>query len=176
MKGDDDILLVRRIKQGDEEAFNRIFDKYRNPVYSVCYRFVRNDADAREITQDVFIKIFRNIKKYNEKAKFFTWLYRIAVNTCISFKRRRKDHLSFDDSIGGSIAAKDLHEQIVVRKVIEEALMKIPDRQRIALVLKHYEGYTYKEIGEIMGITTGAAKANHFQAVLKLRVFLKGLL
>ena len=177
MKGDDDIILVRNVKQGDEDSFNRLFDKYRMPVYSICYRFIRNDADAREIVQDVFIKIYRNIKKFNEKAKFFTWLYRITINTCISFQRRQKRHFQFDESISEQYAdPESLHDRIITRKIIEDALMKLPGRQRMALILKHFQGHTFREIGESMGISTGAAKANHYQAMLKLREYLKGLL
>src|SRR4030042_5260868 len=118
MKGYDDVILVHDIKQGDEQAFNRLFDKYRVPVYSICYRFIRNEADAREITQDVFIKIYRNISKYNERAKFFTWLYRIAVKPCISYKRRQKRHIPYDESIGEQqIDPESMRDKIIARKL-----------------------------------------------------------
>ncbi|MCK4941896.1 sigma-70 family RNA polymerase sigma factor [candidate division WOR-3 bacterium] len=88
MSGNEDAHLVKAFKKGDEEAFDRIFEIYRVPIYSICYRFTRNDADARDLTQEVFIKVYRNLKNFNERSKLFTWVYRITVNTCISFKRR----------------------------------------------------------------------------------------
>jgi len=92
MNGDEDMLLVREFKNGNTNVFDRLFEKYQVSLYSICYRFTRNDSDARELDQDIFIKVYRNLKKFNEKSKFFTWLYRIAVNTCLSFKRKQKHH------------------------------------------------------------------------------------
>lgn len=170
MNGQEDANLVRAFKGGDEDAFDRIFDKYHVPIYSICYRFTRNEADARELTQDVFIKVYRNLRKFNERSKFFTWVYRIAVNTCISFKRRNRKLLPLletepkRDPVGQSVRLK---------VAIDDALKKLPDRQRMAFILRHYQGYTFDEIAEIMNITTGAAKANHYQAVRKLRSYLE---
>ncbi len=164
----DDISLVKRYKNGDEDAFDLLFEKYQQPIYSICYRFVRNEDDARELTQDVFIKIYRNLKKFNGKSKFFTWIYRITVNTCISFKRKFHQAIEFDDSTSHSI-----ERNLMLKKAIDDALAKLPKRQRAAFILRHFEGYTFEEIGEIMEISTGAAKANHFQAIKRLRVLLK---
>ncbi|MGB9719985.1 MAG: RNA polymerase sigma factor [bacterium] len=168
MNDDSDLSLVRRYKDGEEKAFDALFEKYQQPVYSICYRYVRNDADARELTQDIFIKIYRNLKKFNEKSKFFTWAYRIAVNTCISFKRRSRNEIVLDSSM-----SNPSERNLILKKAIDDALAKLPGRQKMAFILRYYEGYTFDEIGEIMGISSGAAKANHFQAISKLRVFLK---
>ncbi len=165
---DDDSLLIKRYKEGDEDAFDSLFEKYHQPIYSICYRFVRNEEDAKEITQDVFLRIYRNLKKFNEKSKFFTWVYRITVNTCISFKR--KFHST--EELDGSFPAQQ-ERNIALKKAIDDAMAKLPERQRMTFILRHYEGYTFDEIGEIMDITTGAAKANHFQAIKKLRIMLK---
>jgi RNA polymerase sigma-70 factor (ECF subfamily) len=164
----DDLSLVERYKNGDEKAFDELFERYKEAIYSVCYRFVRNEEDARDLTQDTFIKIYRNIKNFNGKSKFFTWIYRIAVNTCISFRRKSRNEEEFNNSI-----SKEPERNIPLKKAIDDALSKLPSRQRMTFILRHYEGYTFEEISEIMGISTGAAKANHFQAVKKLRIYLK---
>jgi|UniRef100_A0A7V3VUK8 RNA polymerase sigma-70 factor (ECF subfamily) len=164
----DDLSLVERYKNGDEKAFDELFERYKEAIYSVCYRFVRNEEDARDLTQDTFIKIYRNIKSFNGKSKFFTWIYRIAVNTCISFRRKSRNEEEFNNSI-----SKEPERNIPLKKAIDDALSKLPSRQRMTFILRHYEGYTFEEISEIMGISTGAAKANHFQAVKKLRIYLK---
>ena len=178
---DDDILDVRNLKSGSEAAFDRLFDRYKISLYKICYRYARNDADALELTQDIFIKVYRNIRKFNEKAKFFTWLYRIAVNTCISFKRRHRveveeveiDSAGEEQSVHGAPAVQNMHERVRMKMAIDSALSKVPERQRLTFILHHYEGYKFVEIWPIMGITTGAAKANYHQAVKKLRLHLR---
>jgi RNA polymerase sigma factor (sigma-70 family) len=166
----EDKNLVERFKSGDEESFDRIYEKYKVPVYSICYRYTRNGADACELMQDVFIKIYRNLDRFNERSKLFTWIYRITANTCISFKRReRKDETPLpvcpkSDPVG---------EKVIMKVAIDNAVQKLPPRQRMAFILRNYDGYTFEEIGVMMGITTGAAKANHHQAVKKMRVYLK---
>jgi RNA polymerase sigma-70 factor (ECF subfamily) len=170
MNGDEDHILVKEFKGGNEKAFDRIFEKYRVSLYSICYRFTRNEADARELTQDIFIKVYNNLKKFNEKSKLFTWVYRITVNTCISFKRRQKlPELHYDPLP----AAQSIGKRVRMKIAIDDALIKLPKRQRMSFILHHYEGYTFEEIGGIMGITTGAAKANHHHAIKKLRILLK---
>jgi RNA polymerase sigma-70 factor (ECF subfamily) len=173
VNGQEDEHLVRSFKQGNEDAFDRIFEKYHVQIYSICYRYTRNEADARDLTQEVFIKVYRNLAKFRMRAKLFTWLYRITVNTCLSFKRRER---RFDPLPEALPDDKPLGQRVMLKEAIGEALRKLPERQRITFILRHYEGYTFSEIGEIMGITSGAAKANHYHAIRKLRIYLKGWL
>jgi RNA polymerase sigma-70 factor (ECF subfamily) len=169
MNGDEDSILVRQFKGGDEKSFDRLYDKYHLSLYTLCYRFVRNESDARELVQDVFIKIYRNLAKFNERSKFFTWAYRIAVNTCISFKRAHKVRMR---ELSEKQSSLSMDKRIHMKIAIDDALSKVPKRQRMCFLLHHYEGYTFSEIGVIMSITTGAAKANHHHAVRKLRELL----
>lgn len=170
MNDHEDIGLVRRFKNGDEACFDRIYEKYRVPVYGLCYRYSRNEADARDLTQEVFIKIYRNLNGFNERSKLFTWIYRITVNTCVSFKRREQKRQSLPPVKG---QRDPIGERVILKVAIDDALKKLPSRQRLAFILRHYEGHTFQDIGRIMGITTGAAKANHHHAVKKMRVYLK---
>lgn len=170
MKGDEDGALVKAFKNGDEQAFDRLFEKYRLPIYSICYRYLRNEADAQEVLLDIFTKIFHNIDKFREKSKFFTWAYRISINTCISFQRSRPKGYIVPESTHRS---QSMGERVRMKVAIDNALAQLPDRQRMCFVLHFYEGYTFQEIGNIMNITTGAVKANHHHAVMKLRSFLK---
>ncbi|UCF69734.1 MAG: sigma-70 family RNA polymerase sigma factor [candidate division WOR-3 bacterium] len=162
--------LVRRFKHGEDDCFNRIYDKYKVPIYSICYRYTRNGADASELTQDVFIKIYRNLHRFNERAKLFTWIYRITVNACISFKRRERNVHQAPPVVSHGVP---LGERIALKKAIDDALQRLPPRQRLTFILRHNLGYSFGEIGSIMGITAGAAKANHHQAVKKMRKSLK---
>lgn len=170
MNGNEDTTLVHAFKNGDEKAFDAIFKKYHIAIFTLCYRFVRNESDARELTQDVFIKIHRNLRKFNEKSKLFTWIYRIVSNTCFSFRRsRRRSSTAYEPTA----ASTSLERQVTMRVAIDKALLKLPERQRMCFLLRHYDGYSFKEIGSIMGITTGAAKANHHHAIRKLRSLLE---
>lgn len=173
MKSDEDIILVHEFKKGNEKAFDRIFEKYQVSLYSICYRFTRNEADARELTQDIFKKIYTNITKFNEKSKLFTWIYRIAVNTCLSFKRKQKNPEQFYEPVPEGLS---MEQRVRMKIAIDNALARLPRQQRLCFILHHYDGYTFNEIGEIMGISTGAAKANHHHAIKKLRKFLQGLI
>lgn len=173
MKGDIDEDLVRAFKAGNEHAFDELYAKYRISIYSICYRFVRNEADAQELTQDVFRKIFKNLVKFHEKSKFFTWAYRITVNTCLSFKRKYQPPIIEYDPAN---LDQSLEKRVMMKIAVDKALGKLPDRQRMCFILHHYEGYTFNEIGNIMRITTGAVKAHHHLAIKKLRCLLKGWL
>ena len=170
MKGDCDEKLVAAFQNGDEKAFDWLFEKYRLSIYSICYRYVRNEADTQEVTLDIFTKIYYNLKKFHGKSKFFTWAYRIAVNTCISFCRAHKESR---DTFHASSAAQGVGQRVRMKVAIDNALAKLPERQRMCFILHFYEGYTFKEIGGIMRITTGAAKASHHHAIMKLRTYLR---
>ena len=167
---EEDFALVRDFKNGDDKAFDRIFEKYQVPLYSICYRYTRNEADARELTQDVFFKVYNNLRKFEGKSKFFTWLYRIAVNSCISFKRKPQPQFQTTELETRTIS---MDKRVRMKIAIDDALSKLPERQRMSFVLHHYQGYTFDEVAGIMGITSGAAKANNYHAIMKLREFLK---
>ena len=170
MNGQEDEVLVRSFKKGNEKAFDRIFEKYRMPVYSICYRYTRNEADACDLTQEVFIKVYRNLEKFQMRSKLFTWVYRITVNACISFKRRQRQHEPLPATLSDT---RHTGEGVVLKVAIDDALKRLPERQRMTFILHHYEGYTFSEVGEIMGISSGAAKANHYHAIRKLRNLLE---
>jgi RNA polymerase sigma-70 factor (ECF subfamily) len=171
MKGDCDEKLVAAFQNGDEQAFERLFEKYRLSIYSICYRYLRNEADTQEVTLDIFKKIYHNLHKFHGKSKFFTWAYRISVNTCISFCRVHKEPRIVADA---SSLSQKVGERVHMKVAIDNALAELPERQRMCFILHFYEGYTFKEIGGIMHITSGAAKAHHHHAIMKLRKSLKG--
>ncbi|MEO0142876.1 MAG: sigma-70 family RNA polymerase sigma factor [candidate division WOR-3 bacterium] len=121
---EDDAALVKRFKNGDTGAFDLLFKKYQQALYSICYRYTRNEDDARELTQDIFIKIYHNLNKFKENCKFFTWVYRIAINTCISFKRKERPELEIKE-----YQPNPGERNIILKKAIDDALMKLPGRQ-----------------------------------------------
>jgi RNA polymerase sigma-70 factor (ECF subfamily) len=177
MKDERDSILIREFKQGDEKAFNQLVLRYQKRVYGLTYRLVRNHEDAADLSQEVFVRAYRNLRKFQERSSFYVWLTRIAVNLCINFSRREKfrSFLSiFDISEKPEVSVspdKDMEKE-ELRRALDRAVKSLPERQRVTFVLKRYQGLPCKEIAQIMEISEGAAKANYFQAVKKLKKLL----
>ena len=177
MKDERDSILIQEFKQGDEKAFNQLVLRYQKRVYNLIYRLVRNHEDAADLSQEVFVRAYRGLKRFEERSSFYVWLTRIAVNLCINFSKREKfrSFLSiFDVSEKPEVSVspdKDMEKE-ELRRALDRAVKSLPERQRVTFVLKRYQDRPYKEIAQIMEISEGAAKANYFQAVKKLKKLL----
>ncbi|MDR1255882.1 MAG: sigma-70 family RNA polymerase sigma factor [Puniceicoccales bacterium] len=184
----DDIGLVERIRAHDTAAFDTLVKKYRGRLYSVIYNLTSNRDDAFDLTQDVLIKMFQSIDKFNGRSAFFTWLYRIAVNTTISFIRKNKlrrffsfekmqeegieeayiDNFLLDKQRGDrSIFLKELQENLNI------ALQKLSNRHRVVIVLYEIEGLDHGEIASVLGCSVGTVRSRLHYAKEQLKVFLK---
>jgi len=177
MKDERDSILIQEFKQGDEKAFNQLVLRYQKRIYTLAYRLVRNHEDAADLSQEVFVRAYRNLKRFEERSSFYVWLTRIAVNLCINFSRRDKfrSFLSIFDISGKpevSVSPDKDMEKEELRLALDRAVKSLPERQRVTFVLKRYQDLPYKEISQIMEISEGAAKANYFQAVKKLKKLL----
>jgi RNA polymerase sigma-70 factor (ECF subfamily) len=173
MKDETDSILVQEFKQGDEKAFNQLVLRYQKRIYDLTYRLVRNHEDAADLSQEAFVRAYRNLKRFEERSSFYVWLTRIAVNLCINFSRREKfkSFLSiFDVSEKPEVSVSpDMDmEKEELRRALDGAVKSLPERQRVTFVLRRHQ-----EIAQIMEISEGAAKANYFQAVKKLQRLLK---
>lgn len=166
MKGEmklDEPGLISRCQKGDEDAMKEIFDHYRDKVYRIAYGVVRHREDALDIVQEVFIKVFRSIKNFEGKSRFYTYLYRMAMNTAIDYSRRTKKlNASSIDEEGGFVPVDPVEnrpDRIAVQKELEErlkeAMDRLPDDQRTALVFREVEGLSYQEMAEAMGCSIG---------------------
>jgi RNA polymerase sigma-70 factor, ECF subfamily len=181
-----DAELLIAVKNGDQTAYKGLVEKYQNRVYAMVYGMVRNREDARDITQDAFVKAYNNLESFRLEASFYTWLYRIAMNLAIDFIRKRTRHgeTAFEENVGtrdetGSIA--DVHHGDGPSKLLErkrlyskimDAVEELPPDQRQAILLRELEGLSYKEISEIMDIPEGTVMSRLFYARKKLQ---KGL-
>lgn len=177
MKDERDSNLIQRFKQGDEKAFNQLVLRYQKRIYDLTYRLVRNHEDAADLSMEVFVRAYRSLKKFEERSSFYVWLTRIAVNLCINFSKREKfrSFLSIFDVSERPELSSTPEEQVQrseLKLAIDQAIKKLPERQRVSFVLKFHQGLTHKEIAEIMEISEGAAKANYFQAIKKLQKLL----
>lgn len=182
-----DLEMVEAVRAGDATAYRGLVEKYQQRVYQVVYGVVRDREDAAEITQEVFIKAYRNLSGFRGDARFYTWIYRIAMNLAIDHcrKNRRRRTSSFDEAIAArdedgtvlelhhsesphkSLSRKELQEKIY------KALDELSEEQREVVLLREVEGLSYKEIADAMEIPEGTVMSRLFYARKRLQMLLK---
>jgi RNA polymerase sigma-70 factor (ECF subfamily) len=181
-----ELELLTAVKAGDATAYRGIVEKYQNRVYALVYGMVRNREDARDLTQDAFVKAYNNLETFRLESSFYTWLYRIAMNLAIDFirKRQRQGTTSFDETIasredGGGVS--EIHHADDPRRTLErkrlyerimDSLDKLPADQKQVILLRELEGLSYKEISDIMDIPEGTVMSRLFYARKKLQKLL----
>ena len=176
----EDSELIRRFKNGDEASFDDLVRKYQQRVYALVYRIVRNPEDACELAQDVFVRAFRALPKFQEKSSFYTWLYRIAFNLAITFVRRRNrlkvsavPDPQLDEQAMMNLPARNTPQgdfrQARIRGAISAAVARLPERQRTVFVMRQYDGLGNNDIARQLDCPVGTVKANYFFAVRKLQ-------
>ena len=174
----DDRQLIEQFLDGEQRSFNLLVERYRERIYLLIWRMVRNREDALDLSQEVFVKAYKNLKSFRHESNFYTWLYRIAVNLSLNFVRREKlrSFLSLSDLsdrfTSGSSPSEDL-ERDQLSGLIDRAVMKLPEKQRAVFILRHYEELSIREVAELLGKSEGTIKANYYQAIKKLRESLK---
>jgi len=162
----DTFEVVKAERQtGAELSFERLYEMYRGRVFGTAYRMLSNRADAEDVTQDVFVKVFKKLKSFRGDSAVSTWIYRIAVNACLDFRRRRRlrQAVSLDD--GMEVGSTPLS----VTRLIESALPRMAEGYRRVFVLHDIQGLKHEEIGKILGITDGASKSQLHRARAFLR-------
>ncbi len=172
METADDLTLVRKFKRGDEGAFNQLVRKYQERIYQLCYRMVRNHDDAADLAQDAFVKAYLSLRKFRERSTFYTWIYRIAMNLCIDFSKKRAAPEAGVANPYGADPETEVARRSVGR-AIDAAISKLPPRQRAVFVMRQYEGMSYEDISRVTRRSVGTLKANYHHAVFKLRDMLK---
>jgi RNA polymerase sigma-70 factor (ECF subfamily) len=181
---DPDVALMLRVQQGDEAAFQDLFRKYSPRILQLARRFVGSEAQAEELTQDVFVQVFRFRHRYKPQSRLGTWLFTIATNLCLNELRRPEQKLRVDlwdrkeDEEGSEAPALPDAEGITpeegaasreLSRKIEAAVAELPPKQRAALLLSRMDGLAYRDVAEVMGCTEGAVKALLFRATQSLK-------
>jgi RNA polymerase sigma-70 factor (ECF subfamily) len=165
-----DIALIRGIAEGDEGALEELVTKYQRRVLNTIYRYVGDSEEAEDLAQEVFVKIWRGARGFKGKSKVSTWIYRIAVNHCLSYRAKRRTRVESLDEIqekGGvpeGIKVEEDTERERRAGLVRDAVYELPERQRMALILSKFEGRSYKEISEIMGTSLSAVESLIFRA------------
>jgi RNA polymerase sigma-70 factor (ECF subfamily) len=173
-----DIELVNEFKNGNTSAFDEIVKRYQRKVYMLARRILGNHEDADDIAQEVFIKLFYSLNDFKGESSLFTWIYRITVNECKSFLRKKKikELVQIDEVANllkfGQTPDQELFEK-EERNLIERAVEKLPTKQRMIFVMRFFEDLDYQEIAKILNKPIGTLKANYFHAVKKIQKFIK---
>jgi len=170
-----DAQLMLRFKDGDTEAFDRLFVKHMRGIVNFAYRFVRNREIAEEMAQEIFLKVYENAAGYKIKAKFTSWLYRIATNVCLNEIRKpqfRVPHQSLHTSpfdgendedrkleYGTTAGPDQIFEQRDLSRIIRQALQQLPEKQRIAFILNKYQELSYSEVAGVLDVSEKAVKS-----------------
>jgi RNA polymerase sigma-70 factor (ECF subfamily) len=158
---------------GDASAFDVLVLRHQKSIQRVCYRFTGNAEDAADLTQEVFVKAYRSLPKFRGTSAFSTWLYRIAVNACLSFKAARKNRTEEWDEDHDVVAEGPGVEEMVDARMsadhVRKALDTLPEKQRLTVIMKVLEERTHAEVAEILGSNVGTVKANLFFAIRNLR-------
>lgn len=172
---DPDHRLLERCRQGDRYAFETLFRKYQTYVYNISIGMLGNGEDAADVTQETFLRLHRSLESFRGDATFSTWLYRVAVNLCITELRRRgrsrfqfledvkhDDENTFQEELGPSpIDAVEAEED---RKVVRQVLRMLPPDYRAVMVLRHFQQLAYEEIAEVLNLTLSQVKTRLFRA------------
>lgn len=176
--------LVSKYLEGDESTLELLIGRYLKPIYSFIYRLVGNSQDAEDISQEVFLKVWKNIKKYDNSKSFKTWLFTIAKNTAYDSLRKKKEivfsDFENDDSENGledSLVSSEILPELALIKeedvvALEEAIKKLPPDYRTVLLLKETEELTFEEIGDILNKPMNTVKSHYRRSLLSLKKLL----
>jgi RNA polymerase sigma-70 factor, ECF subfamily len=170
---DEDARILRGLRAGIEGAYEDLIARYQQPVYGIAYRLLGNPADASDVVQEVFLKVFRGVRSFREHSSLRTWMYRIAVNEAHNhhrwFSRHCRREVAIEDAVGASTALEsaahpgrspfDHAVESENRTLIEEALANINPVFRTAVVLRDIENLSYEEIAEILQVSMGTVKS-----------------
>lgn len=179
-----DEQLIADYFNGDEQALEILVKKYLGPIYGFVFRYAGNEADAADITQDVFVKIWRKLKKFDAKKSFKVWLFSIAKNTALDFLKKKKavPFSNFDDQEGNNVLAEtladpeplppEIFEKKELGELLNSALKKLSPADQEILALHYQDQLTFQEIGEILSEPLNTVKSRHQRAVVRLRKYL----
>lgn len=169
--------IIKEALAGDQKAYAKLLEKYRGPIFGLIYRMIGNREESEDLVQETFIKAFDALITFNEEYAFSTWLYKIAINNCIDFLRKKKLRtFSLNRPITtkeGSLTREFPDRSLTPegrflteerRNIIQEAINSLPEKYRTVIVLRHNQEKSYEEISAILNIPMGTVKARIFRA------------
>ena len=176
--------LVARAQTGDRRAFEELVERHQQKAYHIAFGFARDREEAKDLSQEAFLKAFSYLKNFDGRSSFYTWFYRIVVNVCLDYKRRAKRSAAeeFDENVENQMepshepARPRSPDQHVlagqISRKVDAALQTLPAKQKTAFILKNQQGLSIKEIAELMQTAEGTVKVHLHRAVTALRTSL----
>jgi RNA polymerase sigma-70 factor (ECF subfamily) len=172
--------LVARSVAGDHDSFNQLIRRWERPIYALAFRVLGREDDARDVCQEAFLRAFRALPGFKGEAKFSSWLYRITLNLCRDWLRRKKrtpvvqapegvDLVELAAAQGPAESIEDLVARKQLSAAVAEAMASLPDEQRTAIVLKEFHGLTFQEIADLQQIPLSTVKTRLYQGLSVLR-------
>jgi len=176
----EDDRLIPLAAAGDRPAFQALVERHRSLVYRVAYQVAGNHHDAEDIAQDVFVKVFRSLDRFRQDARFSSWLYRITMNACLDHRRRRgpdasghENDLVLASSANGEPGPEERAYAGELGQVLQDAIDRLPPRQKLIFVMRHFEELKLGEIARNLGLAEGTVKRQLHAAVHRLRHILR---
>jgi len=180
-----DTDLIIQAQKGDQSAFEELVYRYDRNVLSVAMKYANDEDDAKDLYQEVFIRVYRGLKNFRFQSEFSTWLFRITTNVCLTYKSRSKAHLrvsinkNFDDEeselstteelIYDGSSPEEISSGTDLGEIVNAAVESLSPKQKMTFILKHYEGYKIREIAEMLNCKEGTVKKYLFDAIKNLR-------
>lgn len=177
--------LVKKVKNGDADAFEQIIIKYEKKIFGLIYNMLRNENEIEDVAQEVFIKVYKNLDKFNGDSSLYTWIYKIATNLCLDQIKKRKEVIYIDEKLqldDGEVEIQipsdeklqdEIYEQKELKQKLESCIDKLPEKQKAMIVLRDIKGLSYDEIAEILDLKLGTVKSQINRARLKLKELLE---
>lgn len=181
----DEKILISKAKEGDKKAFEEIISLYEKKVFSTIYYMVKNENEVEDIAQEVFVKIYRNLKNFKEESSLYTWIYRITINVCIDELKKKKNVVYIDEKIETADGEMEMQledtakgpehlaEDEELKRKITNCIRKLPIDQRTMIILRDIKGFTYMEIAEMTKINLGTVKSKINRARTALKQILE---
>lgn len=180
---DNELWLIEQSRKGNVDAFEELIKNHKKSAYNIALRMLRNVEDAEDISQEALIKVFKSIDKFNMQSTFKVWMYRIVVNACLDFKRKKViNSFSIDEAKNGDgnsqmyTEIKDdtnnpdiLIEQKFNQKIVSDSVNKLEDDFKTVIILRDIQGFSYNEIAEILSCNLGTVKSRINRARIKLK-------
>jgi RNA polymerase sigma-70 factor, ECF subfamily len=179
--------LIKLCKQNKREGYDLLFLKYQKYIYKICYNYTYSKEDALDLTQEVFLKIYKSIKDFDDDKTPLPWIKKISVNTCINFNRNNRsqpviqrfegntadDDRTEEDTLESQDNTEDQVLELDTRRIIEKSITELPSKEKMALTLKHMNDMSYSEISEVMSVPLGTVKTYIYRARKILKDVLK---
>ncbi|HZJ57132.1 MAG TPA: RNA polymerase sigma factor [Clostridia bacterium] len=182
--GAEEAKIIKLCKGNKREGYNLLYEKYEAYIYSLCFRYTRSKEDSLDLLQDVYLKIYQGMPRFKEGRNLLPWIRKITINTCLNFVTRRRDNAlslsmqidenenTLEDIIPSHTSVVDEFLSIRAKKILKSAILGLPKDMKMAIILRHMEAMSYREIAKAMSIPIGTVKTLLFRG----RKILKGQL